>query len=245
MRTVDDAVCLDVRPAWWPRPAMVARAARRLVGAAAIAGLVVGLHAARGDDVRLAPGAAVGDALVGLIPRPAPAWDVGLVREPRLAYRAGKRHTIEVVRVDGAELEVGTARAFVGMRDAAAATGVALQISSGFRSHEEQRELYRAWRRRIGHRAARPGRSNHQSGRAIDFVVLNDPAARAWLEAHAGRYGFVRTVPGEPWHWEHVDAPRAAAPRAARHRRGARGKAAAKATVATRSRRSPADRPAR
>jgi D-alanyl-D-alanine carboxypeptidase len=245
MRTVDDAVCLDLRPAWWPRPAAVARVARRLVGAAAIAAALVGVRVATAEgDHALAPLATVGALAVAAVPRPAPAWDEGLVREPRLAYRAGKRHTIEVVRVGGAELEVGTARAFVGMRDAAAATGVALQISSGFRSHEEQRELYRAWRRRSGHRAARPGRSNHQSGRAIDLVVLNDPAARAWLEAHAGAFGFVRTVRGEPWHWEHVDAPRAAAPRAARHRRGARAKAA-KATAATRSRRSPADRPAR
>lgn len=34
------------------------------------------------------------------------------------------------------------------------------------------------------------------------------PGTFAWLEANARRFGFKRTVTGEPWHWEYVKPPR-------------------------------------
>ena len=57
-----------------------------------------------------------------------------------------------------------------------------------------------------GNRAARPGFSNHQIGRALDIDLDSD--SRAWLGAHARAHGFYRTVKGEPWHWEFLGAPR-------------------------------------
>lgn len=47
-----------------------------------------------------------------------------------------------------------------------------------------------------------PGHSNHQDGYAIDFNVTGKPTVYAWLVKNAIRYGFVRTIPSERWHWE-------------------------------------------
>jgi zinc D-Ala-D-Ala carboxypeptidase len=122
-------------------------------------------------------------------------------------YRHGKRFKIKIVDVEGSELEVNTARAYVKMRDAARADGIGLYVMSGFRTYEYQAALYARYRARAGHLAARPGHSNHQSGSALDLVI-DDEQTYAWLTAHARRFGFRRTVRGEPWHWELVKAPR-------------------------------------
>ncbi len=127
---------------------------------------------------------------------------------PAFGYRQGIPQAIEVVTVGTAAVELTTARAFFAMRDAALLDGVTLTIESGFRTHAEQTVLYSAWRRGKGNRAARPGESNHQSGRALDISVRDD-ATYAWLSANAGRFGFTRTVANEPWHWEYVNTPRA------------------------------------
>jgi D-alanyl-D-alanine carboxypeptidase len=119
---------------------------------------------------------------------------------------------IDVVRLepDDVEVEVSTARAFLTMQAAAAKDGVDLRIASGFRTAEEQRALFRAWRHGRGNKAARPGESNHQSGRALD-IATQGRGTFEWLEANAATFRFKRTVKGEPWHWEYVDAPRARA----------------------------------
>src|SRR5262245_30937418 len=81
--------------------------------------------------------------------------------------------------------------------------GSMLGIRSGFRSHYKQKELYRDYRRGWGHLAARPGYSNHQSGRALD-IYIDDYAVYEWLKEHAKDFGFRRTVRREAWHWEYV-----------------------------------------
>ena len=129
-----------------------------------------------------------------------------LTPRDELGYRKGKKLRIKVVRIGWADVEVNTAEGFIAMRDAAAADGVLLWIYSGFRSHDRQKLLYEAWREGWGNKAARPGHSNHQSGRALDLYL--GPGAFAWLEANARRFGFKRTVKGEPWHWEYVKRPR-------------------------------------
>jgi hypothetical protein len=137
------------------------------------------------------------------------AWE--LVSDPleRVGYRDGRRHVFEVVPLGptGVEVEVGTAHAFLAMRDAAAKACIDLRLESGFRTLEEQRALFRAWRKGVGNKAARPGRSNHQSGRALDISVGSVPGAYEWLAANAASFGFKRTVKNEPWHWEYVDSP--------------------------------------
>lgn len=49
---------------------------------------------------------------------------------------------------------------------------------------------------------ARPGESKHEQGRAIDFT--NTPAVLDAVAKRAGLYRIHRTVPGEPWHYEHT-----------------------------------------
>jgi D-alanyl-D-alanine carboxypeptidase len=116
-------------------------------------------------------------------------------------YRKGRPLKLKLVTIDWIEVEVTTARAFETMRRAAALDGIELVIRSGFRDHDQQAWLYQAWKSGWGNPAARPGHSNHQSGRALDLAV-RDPRIRRWLAAHASRFGFRRTVRREPWHWE-------------------------------------------
>ena len=53
---------------------------------------------------------------------------------------------------------------------------------------------------------ARPGRSMHEQGRAIDFrsnrslITSRSNPAFVWLSNNAARYGFYN-LPSEPWHW--------------------------------------------
>ena len=150
-------------------------------------------------------------------------WDD--ILEPSLAsgYRNGRRSQIDIVTVSGVEVEVQTAQAFIAMRAAAADRGIDLWVHSGFRTRGQQAELYRAWKRGRGNKAARPGHSNHQSGRALDIAV-SSPGALAWLSHNASRFGFKRTVRGEPWHWEYVNTPRARGKHKRHLARGKKGK---------------------
>lgn len=118
-------------------------------------------------------------------------------------YSHGVKKRIDLVEVGGAEVEATTARAFRTMAKAARKVGLELEIRSGFRSHEQQKQLYKEYRRGWGHMAARPGYSNHQSGRALD-IYITDYRVYEWLKGHAGKFGFKRTVRREAWHWEYV-----------------------------------------
>ena len=118
-------------------------------------------------------------------------------------YREGEKIEIKIADCGGAEAEVHTAIAFRAMAHAAAKAGIDLRVRSGFRSFAKQKKLYKAYRKGEGNLAARPGFSNHESGRALDLYVT-DYKVFEWLQNHAARYGFHRTVPGEPWHWEYL-----------------------------------------
>lgn len=116
-----------------------------------------------------------------------------------------KLGTALLVRFGSAWMTVGTAIAYLRMMAAAHADGVVLTLNSGWRSFEEQAALRAAYdsgaRTAI---AAKPGASNHQNGRALDIDSGGGTGAGfVWLTANAARFGFKRTVPSEPWHWEH------------------------------------------
>src|SRR5512132_2661408 len=88
------------------------------------------------------------------------------------------------------------ALAFDRMASAARADGVALLITSAFRTDAEQARLFAAhpdpkW-------VAPPGRSLHRLGTELD---LGPPAAYAWLAANAERFHYVRRYEWEPWHY--------------------------------------------
>lgn len=106
------------------------------------------------------------------------------------------------------------ATAFARMYVAAQIDGIDLAINSAFRFMNHQQRLwdeYHAGKRRL--RPARPGYSKHQSGLAADILRSHDDPDGAgpeigptdeWLKSNAHLYGFRRTVPAEPWHWEYV-----------------------------------------
>lgn len=118
-------------------------------------------------------------------------------------YSHGQKTRINLVEVGGVEVEAATAKAFRVMATAARKVGLELSIRSGFRSHEEQTALYREYRKGWGHLAARPGYSNHQSGKALD-IYITDYRVYEWLRDNAKQFGFRRTVRREAWHWEYV-----------------------------------------
>ena len=120
---------------------------------------------------------------------------------PVQGYVDGRPVRIEVTRLDGKPVERHTAAAYRRMYAAAAHDHVLLHIVSGFRSMEHQQALYRAYQRGQGNLAAVPGHSNHQSGHALDLNT-RAPGVLRWLERNGRRFGFRRTVPTEPWHWE-------------------------------------------
>jgi LAS superfamily LD-carboxypeptidase LdcB len=118
-------------------------------------------------------------------------------------YSKGEKTKIKIVSCGNSEAEVHTAIAFRAMARAASKAGLDLRIRSGFRSYEKQKRLYKKYRRGQGNLAARPGYSNHESGRALD-IYITDYRVLEWLNKHAAEYGFHRTVPGEAWHWEYL-----------------------------------------
>lgn len=75
-------------------------------------------------------------------------------------------------------------------------TGKAIPVESGFRSFEQQKALWQ----RDPSRAARPGRSLHEYGLALDISskVANELDQLGLMK----KYGFTRPVGGEPWHVE-------------------------------------------
>jgi hypothetical protein len=141
------------------------------------------------------------------IPEPALLWPAG-------HDRSGRQHW----------LLPAAASAWLAMRAAAEADGVRLEVVSGFRSTAYQAAIFRRKRQRglsleqILAVNAAPGYSEHHSGCALDLTTpgcppaeeaFEDTAAFAWLERHAGAFGFVMSFPRdnrhgfvyEPWHW--------------------------------------------
>lgn len=121
-------------------------------------------------------------------------------------------------------LRLDAARAWLRMRDAALADGIALEAISGYRSHDYQLGIFeRKLARGLGVPDilavnAAPGFSEHHSGQALDIGTPDAPPAEesfestpafAWLSARAPEFGFRMSYPRdnphgivyEPWHW--------------------------------------------
>jgi hypothetical protein len=96
--------------------------------------------------------------------------------------------------------------------DAAAKANLQLSVESGFRTfrHQERlRKAYDLFKSGKGPKAALaglPGKSNHQHGQAFDFNTLGFDGTPMydWLKKNAPRFGFLRTVNKEHWHWEYL-----------------------------------------
>lgn len=76
--------------------------------------------------------------------------------------------------------------------------GVVLEIKSGWRSYEEQLQLFRSLPRGY---ANPPGRSNHEKGEAIDYTPFSPE-----YNQHLAQFGLRLPFPGkENWHIERVE----------------------------------------
>ena len=80
--------------------------------------------------------------------------------------------------------------------------GGKIQVNSAYRSVEKQRELYDRWiaNGKSGGAVAKPGRSRHGSGIAID--INSKPANSMDSMGLLAKYQFHRPVRGEAWHLE-------------------------------------------
>ncbi len=89
--------------------------------------------------------------------------------------------------------------------NAAAADGVTMTITSGWRSREFQQQLLDDAVATYGSLAAAlqyvqtPERSKHVLGQAVD---IGGPAADEWLMANGARFGLCRIYANELWHFE-------------------------------------------
>lgn len=109
------------------------------------------------------------------------------------------------------------------LRKDAAEEGLNIYLSSGYRSYEQQRQLYNSYVSMYGKDyadsfSARPGHSEHQTGLAIDCNSVSDSfvgtAEAIWLAEHCHEYGFIIRYPMgkehitgykyEPWHIRYV-----------------------------------------
>lgn len=116
----------------------------------------------------------------------------------------------------GGELDSGAYAAWVRMKEE---TGYDFTLLSGYRSYQRQQELFDYWVEQDGYEAALmesalPGRSEHQSGLAMDVGKLEYEYAHIdegiWLAENCHKYGFIIRYPEdkteitgyiyEPWH---------------------------------------------
>lgn len=71
-------------------------------------------------------------------------------------------------------------------------------INDAGRTRQEQAVLFE----RLGWPAAMPpGKSRHETGRALDIATAS--SAWAWINEHGRAHGWRRTVSFEPWHFEY------------------------------------------
>jgi soluble lytic murein transglycosylase-like protein len=99
----------------------------------------------------------------------------------------------------GERMRPDVAQAFDRMERAARAEGVALLITSAYRSDAEQAVL---WQRNPDPKwVAPPGKSLHRYATELD---LGPQTAYAWLAAHAERFHFIQRYSHEPWHYGFV-----------------------------------------
>lgn len=123
-----------------------------------------------------------------------------------------------------------TQAAFDEMSADAAAEGLNLYISSGFRSYDYQANLYNRYVSRDGKEAAdrysaRPGHSEHQTGLAFDLNTIDESFEYTpeyeWVAANAHKYGFIIRYPKgkeeitgyiyESWHLRYLGVETATA----------------------------------
>jgi hypothetical protein len=121
----------------------------------------------------------------------------------------GAKVLVNIVGIGG-ELEqitLDSLEPYMKLKDAAAAKNLSLSIESAFRTYARQEQLFKLFQAGQGNLAAAPGKSNHQHGQAFDLNTRGfDTPLYVWLTKNAPKFGFIRTVNKEHWHWEYRPA---------------------------------------
>jgi hypothetical protein len=118
----------------------------------------------------------------------------------------GQIDVVDIVDEGGDTEQVAdeTLEPFRRLQEAAQAAGHDLQIESGFRTYEEQKDLRKKYEAGTGNQAALAGHSNHQNGIGLDLNTGGfDTDLYTWMTQNAPALGYLRTVSGEHWHWEY------------------------------------------
>ena len=136
---------------------------------------------------------------------------------------------IQLCQIDGKAVNVKIADAYLTMKEDAKADNILLSIGSGFRSPYDpinaksdagvkvtassQDELYKMYLAGKGNLAAKPGSSNHGNGTSLDLNTGSrraksngplNPKVYIWLVNNSYKYGFVRGVKTEEWHYDYI-----------------------------------------
>ncbi len=144
-------------------------------------------------------------------------------REYQMLYSGGQiTDSSKVVYLGYAAVIDRMVPAVTKLMDAAARDGINLKALSGYRTFGQQLLIRsknsRSKRARLSldhllhadsddffPETGKPGHSKHQNGIAYDFNTRRKGVYR-WMVKNAFKYGFVRTVSSEKWHWEYKPA---------------------------------------
>ncbi|MCL2664687.1 MAG: M15 family metallopeptidase [Defluviitaleaceae bacterium] len=145
-----------------------------------------------------------------------------LIAVPEFDTMAEAWPAVPVKAIDGIRLHPSALEAAAALFEAAAEAEAGMfYVSSGYRSFDEQAELYSGGSNGY---ALPPGCSEHHTGLAIDIMASgvsqqalgNSPQGK-WLEKNAHRFGLILRypdgarhitgVPYEPWHFRFVGLP--------------------------------------
>lgn len=133
----------------------------------------------------------------------------------------------DLTGVNGFLLRSEPAAQLTAMLSDASANNLAIDLTSTYRSYQNQQTVYANWVAVNGSIAladtvsARPGYSEHQTGLAADLQTpgcalecFSGTAAYTWLKQNAAQYGFIERYPAglsaitgyapESWHWRYV-----------------------------------------
>jgi hypothetical protein len=130
---------------------------------------------------------------------------------PNACWRSGvfigAKILVDIIGTGGQneQITIDSLPAYTKLKDAAARKNIGLGITSGFRTFLKQKKLFDLFQQGQGNLAARPGRSNHQHGQAIDLNTggFDGDPVYDWLKKNGPKNGFIRTVNREHWHWEY------------------------------------------
>lgn len=128
----------------------------------------------------------------------------------------------EIDFVDGVRVIASIKPLLMRLKEAAKSDGINLTLAAGLRTFQEQMNLRHqnvidkskagdieflkhAPSNQFNPVTGKPGYSNHHDGKAYDFNVTGKPEVYKWLVKNAIKFGFIRTVPSERWHWEHLE----------------------------------------